>query len=254
MSVLHLQELLVARLAPLGFDLVAPFRTSWYNPYVDSDYKLNDFRRHGAALGFVVGANKHLWDVFLKYLAADPATRAHEEHPLDKYVEQAITQDLVRNVLHNAGFTALSGSSSCSEIRFSHHWNLGDKKVAIQRLAHVSGLAYLNETCHLNIHPIHGPYITLRASIVLDLEVSTEDLEKPVPIDPCPEVAGELRRMMEELQKQAGTTRKFDTTGLIAMRDLAHSGFPKEWRYSEDQLRYHYLKDRDFLRSLLVEK
>lgn len=40
--------------------------------------------------------------------------------------------------------------------------------LSFQRLAHESGLAFLNPACHLCVHPVYGPWISLRAVVVLD--------------------------------------------------------------------------------------
>jgi methylmalonic aciduria homocystinuria type C protein len=40
-------------------------------------------------------------------------------------------------------------------------------------MAHVAGVAHLDEKCHLSIHPKHGPWIALRAVLVFD------DIEGP---------------------------------------------------------------------------
>ncbi|MGH8586497.1 MAG: hypothetical protein ACREWE_10055 [Gammaproteobacteria bacterium] len=50
-------------------------------------------------------------------------------------------------------------------------WARPPRRVAMQRLAHLSGLAYLSPS-HLNVHATYGPWIALRAAVVIDRCVS----------------------------------------------------------------------------------
>lgn len=148
------------RLGLAGFDLVQPFQVGWYNRVVAEEYHLPDYGRP-AAFGVIIGANKNLWKAFLKSLKRGEV----REHPLDHYTEQCISESLIRETLREVvGSRGSSGGLPAFEIRYSHHWGPTLKKVAIQRLAHVSNLAFLNQTCHLSVHPVYGAYISLKAA------------------------------------------------------------------------------------------
>jgi len=150
------------RLKATGFDLIEPFCVSWYNGVVQKEYQVEDFGRQ-RSLGVVIGANKNLWGAFLRSMKEDPSLQALD-HPLDVYTERCISEDLVREALVDSGLSSAGTSHHPAvEIFYSHHWGPTQRKIAIQRMAHVASLAFLNEACHLNVHPTFGSYISLKA-------------------------------------------------------------------------------------------
>src|SRR5262249_4337103 len=120
---------LIAKLATHGLDLVAPFP-------------------HGEPprLAFVIGNSRALWPHFLDWLAADRA-RAESEHPLETYVELALT--------------SATESLPCT-VEYAH---AGPPWPPIQRLAERAGLAWLAPS-PLAVHPVLGPWLPLRAIVV----------------------------------------------------------------------------------------
>ena len=40
--------------------------------------------------------------------------------------------------------------------------------VAMQRLAHAAGIAFLDEASHLSLHPKYGPWFSMRCLLVFD--------------------------------------------------------------------------------------
>ena len=42
--------------------------------------------------------------------------------------------------------------------------------------------SYLNPVCHLNVHPTYGPWMSLRALLVFDLEMPDESCTPPPPL------------------------------------------------------------------------
>lgn len=155
-----MQDQFLSRVLPRGFDLVGPFSVSSYNPLVPPEFQLPDFGRQNA-LGFVFGCSKQLWLPFLHDLSQHPE-KLSLNHPLDSYTEGVISEALVTEVLQ-----ASRGADDAHvdfQIRYSFSIGKDANKVAIQRLAHVARVAYLNEACHMNIHPTFGPFISLRAA------------------------------------------------------------------------------------------
>ncbi len=61
-----------------------------------------------------------------------------------------------------------SGNKCPSEpiVRYGFEVQSG-RLVALQKLAHVTGLAHLHPVAHLNVHPLHGPWLALRSVVVL---------------------------------------------------------------------------------------
>ena len=54
----------------------------------------------------------------------------------------------------------------------------------MQRLVHLSGLAYLSPS-HLNVYLMFGPWIALRATVVIEIDGPWRPPSEPP--DPCPD-------------------------------------------------------------------
>lgn len=222
---------IAARCAPSGLDLVQPFRVDWYNTVVDPTYRLPDLGRPDA-LGILIGNTRALWPLFLAALAADPSLRDAAD-PIERY-----TVDRVRS--------AVQMLAQRWEIRWAHE--APPRRVAIQRLAHLAGLAHLSVS-GLNVHPRYGPWIALRAVVVVD--VDGPPAPPPEPPNPCTDCAHACLPLFERAVA-ALREHTSDQPGLgetwrlwLAMRDACPVG--REHRYGDDQIGYHYRKDRSVL-------
>lgn len=212
-----------------GFDLVQPLRVGWYNDAVAAPLRLEDF---GSAehLAVVVGNTRALWPVWRAALASDPALAACPD-PLDTYTVRVLSQ-------------VVSGLGPLVSLRFAHEG--GDRRIAAQRLAHAAGLAYLTET-HASVHTLYGPWIALRAAISLAV---------PGPLGPPPELAhpcqGCARGCLPAFERalttldgapsEANLRAHWQTW--LAWRDACPVG--RAHRYTDAQIRYHYLRDLGF--------
>ncbi len=210
-----------------GFDLVQPLQVGWYNALVDGGLRLEDF---GAPenLAVVVGNTCALWPKFMATLRAKPGL-LDELNPLQGYTESQLRG------------AALRAGVPCS-IRFSHEG--GERLVAMQRLAHVAGLAYLSET-HLSVHPIFGPWLALRAAISFGLPATS--LGRPQLGNPCGGCAEHCKAAYEHALRV--TQQPLDSASVrsswqlwLAFRDACPTG--REHRYGPDQIAYHYTGDR----------
>lgn len=211
-----------ARLEPRGFDLLQPFRLGAYNDSVEPALRLDD-RGSGAHLGVVIANTRALWPVWLAALAAEPALAASPE-PLDAYTERAI----------RGAVAALGVNAS---LRFAHEG--GARPVAIQRVAHAAGLAYLSET-HMSVHPTYGPWIALRA--VVSFELAGPAPDAPI-AHPCGSCRGGCRPAFERaLATLSGrpdaASARAHWRAWLACRDACPVG--RDHRYSEAQIDYHY--------------
>jgi methylmalonic aciduria homocystinuria type C protein len=130
---------------PGGLDLVQPFQVAWYNRPVADAFRLPDFGR-SSALGILVGNTRAIWPRFLDALRAN-RPGPDERNPLDSYVQAIV-------------LPALEPLIPRSEVRWAQD---PPPCLAVQRLARLSGLAYLSPS-HLNVHATYGPWIALRAS------------------------------------------------------------------------------------------
>jgi methylmalonic aciduria homocystinuria type C protein len=210
-----------ATLQPEGLGLVQAFQVGTFNVAVEPQYRLPDFSRP-ESLGVLIGNGIALWQPFLAALGEDP-TLANSPDPINAYVEQVC-------------LSAVDTLNLTYHIRYAH--DEGDRLVPMQRLAHLSGLAHLGPA-QLNVHSEMGPWMALRAAILFD--VPTEP-SKPA-ADLCTACDKPCLTALDHALTQ-NTWRNW-----VAVRDACPLG--KDHRYTEDQIRYHYEKDRTFLRSLI---
>ena len=94
---------------------------------------------------------------------------------------------------------------------------------------------------NLSIHAVLGPWISLRAVIVADVE-PVDEPPPPLPCAACP------RACVPAFERARDQT---DWRTWLAVRDACPIG--REHRFQEDHLRYGYTKDRDILRRAITE-
>jgi methylmalonic aciduria homocystinuria type C protein len=160
-------------------------------------------------LGLLIGNTRALWPRFL-------AARRDEDDPLDRYVERAFER-------------AFPGE----RVWLAHRVYDG-AFVPMQRLAQAVGLAHLAPT-HLSIHPTYGPWFALRGVVAL----AGAPVERTPITPPC-----RCARACTSALERAMSSK--DPASWIAVRDACPIG--REHRYSDDQVHYHYIKDRSLLR------
>jgi cyanocobalamin reductase (cyanide-eliminating) / alkylcobalamin dealkylase len=228
-------ELLSQRLADTGIDLLQPFSVGWYNQGVDDSLRLPDFGR-SSSLGVLVANSRALWPAFLDAAAANVGL-ARSPHPIDQYVQERVLD-------------AVDALSPCHwEVRWEYEEP--PRRVAMQRLAEVIGFANLSPA-HLCIHPKYGPWVSLRAVIVADVEGPAE---QPPPLKPsCPECATHCGALLEEA---LATSPHFESATVsanwrpwVSVREACSIG--DCYRFYEDQILYHYTKDRGVLEASLA--
>lgn len=220
-----------SRCAAAGLDLAQPFQVAWYYRVADDAFRLPNLGRP-SALGVLVGNTRALWPRFLAALRAD-ARALDESHPLDTYVRAAV-------------LGALEPLAHRWEAHFS--FEPPPRRIAMQRLAHVSGFAYLSPS-HLSVHATYGPWIALRAAVVVDIDGPAG--APPQPPNPCPDCESHCLPRFRHAASATGVTLEGHATIerhwrlWLAVRDACPVG--RSHRYSDEQIRYHYMKDRDVL-------
>ena len=226
---------LAGRLRPAGIDLVQPLNAAWYDAAVTEEYRLPDVGRRDA-LAILLASTSAFWAPFVGWLRAEPA-RLDRPDPIDRYVV---------GVVHDA----LAALPVRHEVRFSHE--PPPRRVAMQRLAHVSGLAALTPSM-LCVHPVYGPWLALRAAIVLDAAgPSGAPPLPPAPCDGCAELCTPaLEHAQALVATAAGDPVAEHWRPWLAVRDACPLG--RAHRYPEALIRYVYTKDRAVLRAALRE-
>lgn len=197
----------LAQLADAGFDLAHTFdaRAAAREPGWEG-------LANGDPLGILIGNTRALWPCFVAAMQ-DPArgpALAADPDPLDRYTEQTIA-------------AAFPGA----RIRYAHVPD-GEAFLPFQRLAVATGLGALAPS-HLVIHPRYGPWFALRAVVVV---AGTPPVRAPI-AKPCTCAAP------CEIALEAAVAAADDWRAWLAVRDACDR---RAWRYSEDQLRYHYTR------------
>ena len=100
---------------------------------------------------------------------------------------------------------------------------------------------------HLSVHPIYGPWIALRAAVVFDLDehIETTLLRNVCDRDTiraCQE-AFERARLMTQGRGHEAIRETWEAW--LAVRDACDVG--RAYRYSDNQIGYHYTHERRFL-------
>ena len=213
-----------------GLDLTAALRVSSYNEAVaDPRLCLPDFGRP-ASLAVVIGNTRRLWRPLLARLAEDQHL-LQDPNPIETHTMRVVGAAVAR--LANA-----------HEVRWSH--TVGAKMVAMQRLAEDAGLAYLSPA-KLSIHPRYGPWIALRAAVVVDVDGPPPSPPMAAPCDACEFACS--RRFGEVIAMPPGER---NWRQWLSLRDSCPLGL--EYRYSEDQIEYHYTKDAAILARAVARR
>lgn len=240
---------LATRLAPAGLDLVRGLDARRYDAVVAPEYRLPRPGGRDARLAVVIGSSRAFWDPFVAWLRADPA-RLDGADPIDRYVV-----DVAR--------AALADVAVAHEARFS--FEAPPRRVAMQRLAHVAGLASLTPAM-LCVHPTFGPWIALRAVVVFDVAPPPPaDPERAMPpachacADRCAPALARAQdavaargRPADAVERAGGDPVAPDWTLWLAVRDACPIG--REHRYPEPYLRYVYTKDTSVLRAAVADR
>lgn len=194
----------LATLAHAGFDIAHTFDAAAAAREPGLAILAGDER-----LGILIGNTRALWPPFTEAMRA-PALAA-ENDPLDRYTEQQIA----------AAFPD-------ARIYYAHR-RYADAFVPLQRLAVATGLGALAAS-HLVIHPIYGPWFALRAVVIIPGEPAAR-----VPISQpccCDASCGDAL---------ARAQRSIDWRDWLSVRNSCRL---QSWRYSDDQIRFHYVTAR----------
>jgi len=212
-------DLIASRCEGAGLDLHAIASVGRYNALVPADFQLPGDDEFAV---IVIGNSRALWPHIDRFVMQSPAPVSD---PVDVYVERVVRD-------------AVTGVDGVIDIRFSHE--PPPRRVAIQRMAHVAGLAWLSPS-HLCVHPTFGPWIALRAAVVLNA-LAPPAVAEPQP--PCDCATHCLPKLQQALD--AGEATSDDVVehwrSWVAMRDACPVG--RQHRYSDEQIAYHYIGQR----------
>ncbi|HZR71088.1 MAG TPA: hypothetical protein VFB01_18765 [Burkholderiales bacterium] len=221
------------RAAAAGLDLAHPLNAAWYDDVVEPTWALPDVGRRDA-LAVLLASSRALWPRFVAALRREPA-RIESPDPLDDYVGDAV-------------LAAVRPLGERWEVRLAHE--PPPRRIAIQRLAHLAGFAFLGSG-FLNVHPTFGPWIALRAVVVVDVPGPAT---RPSLADPCGGCTASCVAARERALAASGGTGEAELRESwrvwLAAREACPVGAAH--RYDDAQIRYTYTKDRGVLRALVA--
>lgn len=203
-----------------GLDLHATTSVGRYNGQVDQPYHLPG---DPTSMVVVIGNSRAIWPHLDRFVLE---SREPLADPVDTYVQLLVAQ-------------ATTGIDGLVDIRFAHE--PPPRRIAIQRLADVAGLAWLSPS-HLCIHPTFGPWIALRAAVVLDVPAPPAASRVPPPCSCADHCLPQLDHAMALGEPTNATELIEHWRAWLAMRDACPIG--RQHRYDDEQIRYHYTGER----------
>jgi cyanocobalamin reductase (cyanide-eliminating) / alkylcobalamin dealkylase len=233
---------LAARIEAPGFELLGAVNVGAYNETLDAaldGHRLPELEPCSAqSLVLVIGNTRRLWPSFLD--AYRTTALAREAQPLDAYTRWHLEEA--------AGAVARAFELSFA-LRFT--FDPVPRAVAIQRLVTLAGVAEPSPV-GLCVHPEYGPWFSLRAAAIFGVPGPAPS-SPPATCSQCTTRPCLVRR--DELITATGgeySARTFEAHWplWLAMREACPVG--RDARYSEQQVRYHYLKQLETLRAPAV--
>jgi hypothetical protein len=216
------------RLESRGFDLFHVFDLKTYNQSVSRELQLSPFENVENTLGILVGNSKMLWPKFVQFRQENEGWNSRK-NPFDDFVEREIL-DTVSDTFDSALFAT----------HFAHEVAPG-RLIAMQKLGHVTNFAFLHRKSHLSLHPIYGPWFAYRAVVFVEKEASDGNLIEMEQKEPKNPLSPKRKALVEEAFVNALKSCE-DWRLWLKCRDIIGEGF-EEWRYSDDQIRFHYKAD-----------
>jgi hypothetical protein len=201
-------------LVAAGFDLLHELDTA----QLVGDATLAMFADPARRRGWLVGNTRALWPVFRAAREREPEVAA-ADHPLERYTEAAIARAAGPDARVWLG-----------HVRYANGF------APLQRLAVAVGLGALAPS-GLVIHPTFGPWFALRAVIA----EPGEPPPRRLPIaKPC-ECGAPCREALAQAQAARGPEA---WRAWLAVRDACSL---RSHRYADEQVEYHYTRNRDRL-------
>jgi hypothetical protein len=184
-------------------------------------------------LALLLANGAELWPKFLQAYRSS-TTLESSAHPLDEWLAQTVVQ-------------SLAPIKECIRIYFAHQRYNG-RFLPMVSLAQAAGFA-ATAPCHLAVRHDVGPWLALRALVLLDAEAPAE---VPPVTEPCSSCAAPCRLPFERalaLTRTQSDAQVMDVApqwqAWVAARDSCPYG--RRARYSNDQIEYHYTRRRSVL-------
>jgi epoxyqueuosine reductase len=227
-------------LDPFGLNLVGVAAVARYDAGVPPRHALGGLARAARSAIVVGNGGGALWRAFLRFRADRPEVVSLAD-PLDAYVEHAVT-------------TAVRGTLGPAALRVLYPFRFPADPVSFQHLAACAGLGRQSRLGVL-IHPTYGPWIALRAAVLVAGDVAAA---RPADgFDPCPGCveqacmracpAGAVRTTGWDVPVCAAHRRREDDPCATRCHARFDCVIGREHRYPDDAQAYHQHRARPAL-------
>ena len=227
---------IIEALAPYGLNLIGTTTVAAYEAFVPSQYHVSLLLPQAKTIIVIGNGGGDFWHGFRAYREARPGSPQDRAHPLDDYTVETIETALTPR-LQAAGVT----------YRYLYPFRFWTEPVSFMHLARAAGLAGPS-ILGVVIHPHYGPWMALRAALLIDQEASTPPQASG--FDPCPTC--QERACMKSCPANAiAPATGWDIPGCVQHRLQVETDcvdycgarydcvYGREHRYPLDELQYH---------------
>lgn len=163
---------ITAALAPYGFNLIGTATVAAYEALVPAQYHVASLLPQAKTLVVIGNGGGAFWSGFRAYCETRPGYLQEHQHPLDDYTVEIIESALA---------PCLAGSGAV--YRYLYPFRFWTEPVSFMHLARAAGLAGPS-ILGVVIHPVYGPWLALRAALLIDQELYASPAAPS--FDPCP--------------------------------------------------------------------
>jgi hypothetical protein len=234
-----------------GFNLIGTASVTAYEVLVPQQYHVASLLPRAKTVVVIGNGGRTFWEGFCAYCDAQPEYLRTHEHPLDDYTVQVI----------EGALTPLLERSN-AQYRYLYPFRFWTEPVSFMHLARAAGLAGPS-ILGVVIHPTYGPWLALRAAVLLNQELSTSPVA--VGFNPCPTCTE--RACIAACPASAININKgWDIISCVQHRlqvkgdceDRCHARYNcvygREHRYSSEELRYHQWQSFAQMRKYFEKK
>jgi hypothetical protein len=193
-----------AALLPAGLNLIAALPPERYDREVPEPFHLSKRHPDGKSLVVIGNGGRAFWDGFRAYCENHQDFARRESHPLDAYT-MVVIESALPPLLQSVGVAG----------RILYPFDFEREPVSFVHLGAMAGLA-ARSLLGVLVHPEFGPWIALRAALLLNVEIEPTAV---VPFDPCGGCAG--KPCITACPAGAVSERGWDVPGCAAYR-LGH--------------------------------
>ncbi len=223
-------------LTPYGLNLIGTTSVAAYEALVPSQYHVAALLPEAKTLIVIGNGGGQFWQEFRTYCTKHSHYLDEHEHPLDDYTVEVIDQTLTPVLLRAE-----------AEYRYLYPFRFWSEPVSFMHLARAAGLAGPS-ILGVTIHPVYGPWMALRAAVLISYELSAEP--SAAGFNPCPTCTE--RACISACPASAITVEQsWDIPACVQHRlrvtsdcvDYCRARFDcvygREHRYPLDELQYH---------------